>query len=222
MTVPALKGDAGDPPHLLGGGDASGAGLITPEAPEVPVTEETPLGGVDPGEPRAQWDGREGGSGPQAREAGSDTPEHPDRPGSSGGKAPWRRGWLGEAYTLLKSGGGSDSPPSPSLQVGHLTGLSLAPPLRGQPERPQSSEAPRPNLSSAGRPPWEASSPPSSGQVMQLRRQLGSRARLVWLQISACSSWETLSKSLNLSVPVSSAINRDDNNKTYLMGCWED
>ena len=45
MTVAALKGDARDPPHLLGGGDANGAGLITPETPEVPVTEETPLGG---------------------------------------------------------------------------------------------------------------------------------------------------------------------------------
>lgn len=45
MTVPALKGDTRDPPHLLGGGDVNGAGLITPEAPEVPVTEETPLGG---------------------------------------------------------------------------------------------------------------------------------------------------------------------------------
>ena len=56
-------------------------------------------------------------------------------------------GWLGEVYTLLKSGGGSDSPPSLRLQVGHLTTLSLTPPLRGQPERPQSSEAPRPNLS---------------------------------------------------------------------------
>lgn len=56
-------------------------------------------------------------------------------------------GWLGEVYTLLKSGGGSDSPPSLRLQVGHLATLSLTPPLRGQPERPQSSETPRPNLS---------------------------------------------------------------------------
>ena len=162
------------------------------------------------------------GSGPQAREAGSDTPEHPDGPGSSGGKAPGRGAGLERRTPAEVGGGRSDSPPSLSLQVGRLAALSLAPPLRGQPERPQLSEASRPNLSSAGRPPWEASSAPSSGQVMQLRSQPGPRTRLFWLQISACSSWETLSKSLNLSVPVSSAINRDDNNKTYLMGCWGD
>lgn len=30
VTVPALKGDTRDSPHLLGGGEGNGAGLIAP------------------------------------------------------------------------------------------------------------------------------------------------------------------------------------------------
>lgn len=45
VTVPALKGGTRGSPHLPGGGTGMGQGRSPPEAPTVPVTEETQLGG---------------------------------------------------------------------------------------------------------------------------------------------------------------------------------
>lgn len=45
VTVPALEGGTRGSPHLPGGGTGMGQGRSPPEAPTVPVTEETQLGG---------------------------------------------------------------------------------------------------------------------------------------------------------------------------------
>lgn len=157
----------------------------------------------------------------------------PEVPGASGGNATGRRGRPGAANTVRSQEGGSDPLPSlscvTSSKFPHLSEPWPSPWEVNQrdtqwPKVPLTTSA---SPGPAGPPrALEASSfwPCNSNQATELRAPLGSRPRLAQLQISGplSSSCDISSKLLNLSVPASSAIDKNDNNKTYLMGCWED